>query len=129
MNKRISVKERNLIKGALRRVFSRSDLRRQAIDAIVVKHQDSKRARVKTWCKCPECGKLDAKSNFQVDHIIPLVELSKSLTDYTWDEIVDRLWCDASNLKAICIECHKAKSKLEAKQRRAFKKGEKKNER
>lgn len=127
-NPRISVKELNLIKGAIRRVFSRSELRREAVKKAIVSHSDPKRKRVKTWCKCPDCGKFEAISGMQVDHIIPLIEVSKTLTDYTWDDIVNRLWCDPQNLVAKCISCHKFKSLEENRQRRAHKKGDK-NER
>lgn len=113
-NPRMTVKERNLLKGAMRRVFARSDLRKQVVSKIIVQHSDPKRKRVKTWGKCPCCGELDAISNFQVDHIIPLIELDKTLEDYTWDELIDRLWCEIDNLKPIRTSCHKIKSKAEA---------------
>lgn len=126
-NNRITAKERNLIMGSIRRCFSRSELRDEAIKKIIVDHVDPKRKRVKTWCKCPICGKLDAKSNFHVDHVIPIIEIEKSLVDYTWDQVVDRIWCEPDNLMAICkAPCHKTKTKKENKLRRKYKKENKK---
>lgn len=127
-NPRISVKERNLIKGAIRRVFSRSDLRRSIIDKAVFKHEDETRKRVKTWCKCAQCGVPTPKSYLQVDHIQPIVPLTSSLEEMSWDEVVNNIWCDEKNLQALCEECHNVKSKAENKKRREYKK-ERKNER
>lgn len=116
-------KERNLIKGALRRVFSRSELRRQVIDrSIITNYKDSKRKAVKFWVKCETCGKHEAKSNVQIDHINPVIKINETLDDLSWDQLIDRLWCDISNLAIICKPCHKAKSKEENKERREYKK-------
>lgn len=123
---KLTVKERNLIKGAIRRIFSRSDLRRKIVQKCVVEHSDPSRKRVKTWCLCPVCKQYVAKSSIQVDHIEPVIKITESLEDLTWDELVDRIWCDEQNLMPICIDCHKQKSKQEMKLRRAYKKEKKK---
>ena len=121
-NNRISNKEANLIKGAIRRVFSRSELRREVVTRCIDKdHVDSSRPRVKTWCKCDSCGTHIAKSDVEVDHIIPVIPLDKSLLEITWDELVNRIWCDSSNLQGICENCHKCKTKEESLLRRNFK--------
>lgn len=117
-NPRISKKERNLIKGAIRRVFSRSELRSQVIeDSIVAGYYDTKRKRVKTWCKCQLCGELEAKSNMQVDHILPVIPLHLSLEEITLDTLIERIWCDRANLQAICVGCHDVKTAAERKER------------
>lgn len=122
-NPRITTKERNLIKGALRRVFSRSELRRSIIDAsIIIGFTDDTRPRVKTWCKCAECGKPTPKSYAVVDHLSPVVKLDSSLEEMSWNELVDNIWCEASNLQVLDEECHLLKSKQENKIRRANKK-------
>jgi hypothetical protein len=46
-NPRVTSKERGLLKGAIRRVFSRSDLRRKVIELSRIDHTDSTRPRVK----------------------------------------------------------------------------------
>lgn len=119
-------KEQGLIKGALRRVFSRSDLRRSIIDNAIIKgHKDPKRKAVKFWVKCEECGKMEAKSNVQVDHVLPVIAVTETLADLSWDDLVNRIWCPANNLKIICKPCHKAKTNRENKERREYKKGRK----
>lgn len=116
-------REKGLLKGAMRRLFGRSDLRRSVIENAIIKgHKDPARKAVKFWVKCESCGQMEAKSNVQVDHRKPLVPVGRTLEDMTWDGVVDRLWCDASNLQILCKPCHKEKTKAENKERRLLKK-------
>lgn len=122
-NKNITVKERNLLKGAIRRVFSRSELRRAVIDAAVIEgYHDPSRPRVTKWCRCDECKQPNPKYLTECDHLDPLIPLNKRLEDLSWDTVVDRTFCEKNNLRAICKPCHKQKSKLENKQRREYNK-------
>lgn len=122
-NPRVSVKERNLMKGALRRVFSRSELRRLIIDkSIIIGYTDNNRPRVKTWCKCNTCGTPTPKSYMEVDHIEPVVPLNGSFQEMSLDEFINRVWCNENLLQAICEVCHDQKTKAENKERRRLKK-------
>jgi len=121
-NPRITTKELGLIKGALRRVFSRSDLRRSIIEAAIIPHTDLSRPRVKSWGLCAVCKKPTPKSYLVVDHILPLVPLDQAFEEMSMDTFLDRLWCDPSNLQPICPEDHLQKSKEENKIRRVLKK-------
>ncbi len=123
MKKPDSKKERSLIKGALRRVFSRSELRRKALDACLVKdYSDPNRKRVTRWGRCSECKKLEPAYLLEIDHKEPLVPLDQTLEDMDWNQVIDRLWCDERNLQALCGECHDSKSGIERKERARFKK-------
>lgn len=124
-NPRIRPKERGLIKGAIRRAFSRSELRKEVLEAGIVEHSDPTRPRVKTWVRCNICGKPEAKSNVEVDHILPVIPLDSSLEDMTWDELVDRVWCERIHLQIACHLCHDEKTRQEQKARRQFKKDKK----
>lgn len=116
-------KERNLLKGAIRRVFSRSDLRRKIIDASLQKeYSDPSRKRVTRWGKCSNCKKLEPAYLLQVDHKDPIVPIGMTLEDMAWDQVIDNVWCDESKLQAICKECHKSKTKSEQAERRRLKK-------
>lgn len=126
MKKPESKKEQGLVKGAMRRVFSRSEVRLDAIKRATVVHHDPDRPRVTRWVFCNECGLIFPAYQAQVDHREPLIEVGKSLEDYTWDEIADRLWCDISNLNVMDKDCHKLKSRLESKERRRIKNEQKK---
>lgn len=116
-----------LIWGALRRVFARSELRKEFLESSFVEHTDPERPRVKQWSLCKGCGKPEAKSYMDLDHIEPTTPLTISTKDFietiTIDEMANVLWCERNNLQILCPTCHNAKSKLENAQRRANKKG------
>ena len=116
-------KERNLLKGAIRRVFSRSELRRKALsESTVGGYKDVTRPRVTKWSVCPRCGQMTPTYQMQVDHIEPVIKVNETLDDLTWDQLVDRIWCKISNLVAICKPCHKVKTKQENAERRKLRK-------
>lgn len=116
-------KERGLLKGAIRRIFSRSELRRQALDKALVKdYNDPSRKRVTRWGKCSECLQMIPLYLLEIDHISPIVPKDKTLEEMDWNTVIDNVWCDERNLRAVCKECHKAKTKQENKERRELKK-------
>lgn len=125
-NPRLTKKDKELLKGAIRRVFSRSELHHKIIASAVIQHKDVTRPKVKTWCICPSCQKPDAKSYFVVDHINPVIKIEETAYELEPDTIIDRVWCEENNLQPICQKCHKIKSASENKLRRAYKK-ERKN--
>ena len=125
-NPRITSKERGLLKGALRRVFSRSELRQEVLKEASIRHSDPKRTRVKHWVRCAECKKPEARSNVAVDHIDPVIPVTSSMEEMSLDEVANRIWCEKKNLQVLCDSCHTTKSRVESKQRRLNKK-EKKN--
>lgn len=123
---RVPKKERALIKGALRRIFARSEVHKEVMQAAAVKHSDPKRPRVLNWVLCAVCKKPEARSYVVVDHLVPVVP-----ADMTWDEVVlsvgfdgaiARIWCDKSNLQAICPSCHETKTKAEKEAKKLAKK-------
>ena len=124
MNPRITPKDKALIKGAVRRVFSRSELRRSILEAAIIEgYSDPKRPRVKKWFKCGICGEPEAVSYAEIDHKLPIQAiLSLTNEDISWDNLVDKIWCEPSNLQALDKKCHKAKSKQENKLRREHRK-------
>lgn len=115
-------KERSLVMGAIRRVFSRSELRRKALELSIVEYRDEGRKRVTKWSRCPECLGYIPTYLMQVDHVLPIIHLEETLEGLNWDLVIDRVWCEISNLRAICKTCHSIKTKAENKERRMFKK-------
>lgn len=124
-NTRITSKERGLIKGALRRVFSRSELRQRAIARSRIEHKDDSRPRVTKWSQCVGCNKKVPQYKMEVDHIQPVIPIFSSLEEMNFNDIIDRLWCDEEGLVAICPDCHKVKTSEENKTRRVLKKQKK----
>jgi len=59
---------------------------------------------------CNECKKEYTSTNVEVDHIKPVVPP----TGFTsWDNYIDRLFCEKYNLQVLCKKCHKQKTKKE----------------
>ena len=51
--------------------------------------------------------------NAIVDHIIPVVDPKKGFT--TWDECIERMFCEKDNLQVLCKKCHDIKTEQERK--------------
>ena len=122
-NPRITAKERGLLKGAIRRVFSRSELRKAAIAKNSIDHFNPDRPRVTKWSFCTECGTIDAQYLMDVDHREPVVPIDRSFADMSMDEALDRQWCELEKLDVLCSDCHDGKTAIENKERRRIKKG------
>ena len=46
--------------------------------------------------------------NVVVDHIEPIIDPTVGFT--TWDECIERMFCEADNLQVMCKACHDIKS-------------------
>ena len=58
--------------------------------------------------------------NVHVDHILPIIDPDVGFTSY--DDLIERMFCEADNLQVLCTECHDIKTndeKARAKARRA----------
>jgi hypothetical protein len=122
MNSRISKKERGLLKGAIRRVFSRSEVRRAVVEASRIVYTDPKRPRVTKWSMCSACKQPTPTYLIQIDHIEPIIGTDESMEEISWDELVNRIWCEETNLTPVCKPCHTLKTKAENALRRKHKK-------
>lgn len=60
--------------------------------------------------RCNRCKGEFVQKDVQVNHIIPVVPLSGFTT---WDEVVDRLFCEKEGLEVLCKPCHKEVTKEE----------------
>ena len=63
--------------------------------------------RIAQHYRCQICEAEFTSKNIQVDHIVPIG------VGRTWDEFIDALFCETENLQAVCIDCHKTKTKQE----------------
>jgi 5-methylcytosine-specific restriction endonuclease McrA len=63
---------------------------------------------------CAQCKKDFPAKLVQVDHIKPVVP--KNFT--TWDDFVERLYCEAKHLQVLCKPCHSIKTTSERKKRK-----------
>lgn len=101
------------IVAAIRRIWFHSPLRREAVN----------RSKVEEYFRCEKCRGLQEK--VYIDHITPCVPL----TGWDgYDVFINNLFCDPSQLQAICEKCHSKKTSDETKTRkvnRAIKNGKK----
>ena len=75
----------------------------------------------------PATIKIEGKrvKNAVVDHINPIVDPEVGFT--TWDDFINRLFCEEENLQVLCHSCHKEKSNKERAVAAARRKKEKDN--
>jgi 5-methylcytosine-specific restriction endonuclease McrA len=67
--------------------------------------------------KCTLCSTMVSSKEIKVDHIEPVVPLDGFIS---WDNLIERLFCEESGLQAICKTCHDKKTKEENQKRRSF---------
>lgn len=121
--------ENSVIRGAIRRVFSRSPLvqevRRKVRIEKVQYNRDGKPSKKKAvYYQCALCPDLSRAKTTSVDHIEPVVDPAVGFVD--WNTYVARLFCKPEGLQVVCEKCHDAKTAVERKVRIATKKAKKK---
>lgn len=87
-------------------------------DAFVGVKRNPKSGRDAKHYRCAACEGEFPQSGVQVDHIEPVGSTS------SWDEFIEKLFCEADNLQVLCKPCHKKKTKneLESKESKSKKK-------
>jgi len=120
--------ENSVIRGAIRRVFSRSPLvqevRRKVRQERTQYNRDGKPSKKKAvFYQCAICGKWIRAKDASVDHKIPVIDPLKGFE--SWDIFVSRLFCKAENLWLLCSCCHDKKTAEERKIRNMAKKQQK----
>jgi len=102
-----------MIRGAIRRTFSRSPIVREVLMAgrrEVPKYNKDGRLAKKpaVQYQCEVCDTWESSTKTTVDHIVPVISVDDGFVD--WNQFVDRLFCDKQNLQRICDTCHDAKT-------------------
>ena len=75
-----------------------------------------KTGRMAQHFRCQLCGEEFTQKDMEVDHIKPVVDPIKGFQ--TWDIFIDRLFCEANNLQAICKPCHLLKTNKEKQEKK-----------
>lgn len=75
---------------------------------------------------CAHCGpdKIHTRNDIKLDHIIPVVSVTEGFT--TFDDFIERLFCDESGYQVLCTEHHDIKTKQENEIRKQTKQAKKK---
>ena len=102
------------IKGALRQISFRwppkHQIRKKAWRARgIYLCAGYKRRAHKVPLSVREKGK--KKNNVFVDHLIPVVDPAIGFVD--WNQIIERMFCEADGLQVLCGSCHTLKTKDE----------------
>lgn len=79
------------------------------------KKTNPKTGRLAQFYKCASCDNEFTSKEIEVDHIEPVVP---STGFVSWDNVIERLFCEQENLQVLCTPCHKKKSKEENKERK-----------
>lgn len=71
------------------------------------KKVNEKTGRIAQHYRCAACQNEFTSKDVEVDHT---EHIGATLT---WDEFIDRLFCEGDNLQVLCKPCHKEKTKKE----------------
>jgi ribosomal protein S21 len=112
---------RSRLMSALRKTWRHSPEYRQALDeaksAFSVPSKTGKPMRRVHW-HCAECHQFHPLEGVQVAHTLPVV----LLTGFdSWDGVIRRMFCPASDLRVICKHCHMQETLAERAMRQALK--------
>ena len=98
----MTLAERRRVVGALRKAFAFSEWNKK----FRAQHlSENKGPRGGDRWVCEICGHDTAK--LETHHIDEVIEIGKTALDYSFDEMVARIWCPFDNLQALCHDCHK----------------------
>lgn len=65
--------------------------------------------------QCAICLREFKQREVAVDHIKPVISLTEGFT--TWDDFIERLFCEPEHMQVLCHVCHNSKSAVEDKVR------------
>lgn len=107
----------SFVKGGLRGVSRRWPPKYECINgAFAERGVNPKTGRVAKLYFCAICNQKFPASNIQVDHIEPVIDPEVGFT--SWDDVINRMFCEKENLQCLCKECHKAKTAQEKDKRK-----------
>lgn len=71
--------------------------------------------RIAQFYSCASCGGEFTSKSVEVDHLNPVVPETGFVS---WDNVIERLFCNEEGMQVLCLACHKKKSKEENKRRK-----------
>ena len=101
----------SFVKSALRSASSRWPPKYESLkEAFIDKRTNKKTGRLSKHYRCASCREIFPTSEVQVDHIDPVIPLTGFST---WDEVVDRIFCEREGFQVLCKACHNIKTQQE----------------
>ena len=108
---------KSFVTSALRAASRRWPPKYKALkEAFVGRQVNVKTGKMAMHYKCVACQKLYVASDVQVDHIKPVVDPKKGFV--SWDDFINRIFCEIENLQVLCKPCHKIKTDQEKAERK-----------
>lgn len=100
---------RSFIKSLLRAGTMRWGPKYEAIKKAFVKRAVNPRTgKLCKLHKCALCGGLFPQNAIRADHIKPVVDPRVGFI--SWDEYIERMFCEVENFQALCVPCHEKKT-------------------
>jgi hypothetical protein len=106
-----------MIRGAIRRTFSRSpiviEVRNEGRREVPKYNKDGSRSKKDAvQIHCEQCDQYVGSTKIAVDHIEPVISVSEGFVD--WNTFVERIGFDnKDNLQRLCDTCHQSKTNAE----------------
>jgi ribosomal protein L44E len=101
------------LRGGFRRYPAKYEVLKEALWG---KKLNSKTGRQCIHYTCNECKHEYPAREIQIDHIEAVVIPEEGFV--SWDKFISRLFCSKENLQALCVTCHKKKTKEETERRK-----------
>lgn len=98
--KKVNLK--TFITGVLRRATLKWPARQEALSNARVE-----RGRY----RCADCGDLFGPKEIDLDHRVPVIDPKTGFK--TWDDFIEKLFCEADMFDVLCKQCHTNKTILE----------------
>jgi 5-methylcytosine-specific restriction endonuclease McrA len=107
---------RTFVRSALRAAFRKWPPKFAVLKSATTERKTNpKSGKLAMHYRCAVCSLDFPAKDVQVDHIKPIVSVSAGFK--TWDDFIDKLFCEAKNLQVLCKPCHKVKTGKERKKR------------
>ena len=103
-------------KGPNRITFAKGALRRASLMWAPINQCRTNARKERGKYECAMCKGLFGPKEVQIDHIQPVIDIIKGFT--TWDDYIERLFCDVENLACLCKTCHASKTESEVHMRK-----------
>ena len=101
----------SFIKSALRSASIRWPVKYGVLkEAAVGKQINQASGRMAEHYKCNACNNIFPRKEVEVNHKEPVVPLTGFVS---WDDLIDRMFCEKEGLEVLCKPCHKNQTQKE----------------
>ena len=120
--KMIDNKLKSFIVNTLRKASQRWAPKNEALKRFRVPIGLFKNGNTRYGYRCNICNEKFMRKDIQIDHINPVVS-TEGFT--TFDDYIERMFCDADGFQTACFSCHDEKTNREKEDRKEYRKNNK----